>query len=279
MSKELAEIAEFWEKIKRNPKRFFHSDDELTYYQIANFAVAYLKGLEYVSGILYNSKMDYWFDAKFNMLSDFAWWTWAKMKCKYDMVKSTKLILREMVLFMKAENRLNWSVPESVMSLNALCSEENLQKTAQKRYDQLIHTLSWIDKNPRTFILYAFKAGEPKLSLDNIPDIHENIFFYISGLLYGMSHFSVCNYLEQYEEWVFTKYSIEDRTMSWQKIYTDILYHSDKRHAARMAVKDLLLFFTEEVKSICGMNLPVFIVTKVEKGMNLPIYIVSTVKK
>ena len=265
MTKEFWEIEEFWEEIKKNPKRFFHWDDEITYHQVASFAVAYLNGLEYVSGIPYFEKMQYWFYAKFNMMREFAWCDRIEKKCNYDMVKSIKMILREMVLLMRTEHQINSKFLGTIMHLGSLCSQANLHKSAQKRYDKLIYTLSWLDKDPRIFTTYTIQYEDNKIKYgrDNIQDIHKNIFGYISGLLYGMSHFSVCDYLEQYEEWVFSKYSIE-RTIPWQNIYTHILFPEDKTHAARIAISDMLLFFKEEVKSICGMEvyIPEVIIVK-----------------
>lgn len=265
MTKEFWEIEEFWEEIKKNPKRFFHWEDEVTYHQIASFAVAYLDGLEYVSGIPYFEKMQYWYRAKYNIPMSLAWWSMIEEKCNYDMVKSIKMILREMVLLMRTEHQINSKFLGTIMHLGSLCSQANLHKSAQKRYDKLIYTLSWLDKDPRIFTTYTIQYEDNKIKYgrDNIQDIHKNIFGYISGLLYGMSHFSVCDYLEQYEEWVFTKYSIE-RTIPWQNIYTHILFPEDKTHAARIAISDMLLFFKEEVKSICGMEvyIPEVIIVK-----------------
>lgn len=212
----------------------------MTYHQVSGFVNAYVVAVEYTTGIPYYSKVKYWFLVKYRWELDGVWYDLIyRFLCKNDDKKSIRKILHELALFMKAEKSMTYELADTVFDVEQLCSTENLQLTAQKRYGDMILHITRFQIAPFAFTIHR---GSPD-------DKYMTIFGYLVGFLYGMSHFSDIDYCLNFKNWLFTKYSVSS-DLSWPRFFLEIQCPEDKFKAANLASEEILLFFKEEIKSI-----------------------------
>lgn len=230
----------FWQNFKKNPTLYLDWEDRVMYHQISGFARAYISGMEDVTGIPYYSKVRYWFLVKYQWELDGVWFDLIySYRCKNNEEKSIRMIFKEIAMFLKAEKSMLREFADTIFDVELLSSTQNLHRTSQQRYDNLLLHFSRFQIAPFAFVIHR----------DNPEDKYMTILGYLVGFLYGMSHFSTINYAENFKRWLFEKYAIV-KDVSWPRVFLEILSPDDKNKAASMASEEVLLFFKNEVKTL-----------------------------
>jgi hypothetical protein len=246
---------EFWNDFKKNPSKYLGFCNEVEYIHISAFVNAYLAAIEDISNYPFYFRMRYWFLAKHDWKMDCVWsFHLYHFHYKRDEKKSIRKIFREMILFLEAEikslendtlhkktslvKEVNFTINSNV---NVSIAYEG-QPSKREIFSLLLLWMVRFQTSPRAF------AGMPSDDRNK----YCGVFAYLTGMLYGLSHFSGEDYSEKFRQKLFARnqYSVGfTEKDTWQQFILEVLANNNQEIAINLAFQNIVLFIGSEMEN------------------------------